>query len=372
MRDNKTNALVKVEEKSLVQIGKRKLPKIVDGVKRIGKIAGLGSLSFLGLGAVALGNLPVATIGGIIAIGTGGRAIQNTLYKTEPSLMFISKNRNGEKQIFQDVRLNLASKMKDYNAIEKGGMMALQTLVGFSRYKENLKDSDYEIGENDEKIYCQNISTVTHGINLKTLKMIENLGYIKIDSMEDKFKTNIINKVLGKEPKGLRKLLIVEKIGFKNYADLKKIAKAGITGDKETLESMKKDFQKVTFRLTDKKIDFEELYKKANNLEEVTNKNEKIALKRLSIIFDNKQGILSTKNIDIGQDSFGRDIIKYNTKESFGTRMERKISMEKIGKSDFRDSLTKDVNAIGIEQRAMEKTKLNQEKSPIKENVQSL
>ena len=124
--------------------------------------------------------------GAVTFIGAGFRASSNILHKSEPSLMFVSKRKNGEIQIFQDTRLNLAKNMRDYNATEKAGMMALQTLVGFSRYKENLKHSDYELGENGEKIYLQKISTVTHGINLKTLKMLEDLGYIKIDSMEEK------------------------------------------------------------------------------------------------------------------------------------------------------------------------------------------
>jgi len=69
--------------------------------------------------------------------------------------MFISAVRGGERKIYQDTRINLASKMRGYNSIEKGGMMGLQTLVGFSRYKDMLEGSNYEVGENGEKIYCQ-------------------------------------------------------------------------------------------------------------------------------------------------------------------------------------------------------------------------
>lgn len=299
----------------------------------------------------------------MVALGTGVRTIQNTLYKTEPSLMFISRKRNGERQIFQDTRINLATKMKDYNVTEKAGMMGLQTLVGFSRYKENLKGADYEIGEDGEKIYCQKFSTVTHGINLKTLKMIEDLGYIKIDQVEEKFRKNIIDGILGREPRGLRKLLIAEKLGFRNYGDLKKIAISTLKGDKETLESMKKNFSKVTFRLTDKQIDFDELYRKSANISEIKNKKEQTALRRLSIIFDNKQGIFATRNIDIGKDNFGRDIIKYNTNEPLGKRVERQKVIEKFEKMNFRDSLSKNVNAKGLEQRAMDNLELDATKA---------
>lgn len=295
-------------------------------------------------------------------IGTASRAIQNAIYKIEPSLMFISKKKDGERRICQDIRLNLASKMKGYTTIEKAGMMGLQTLVGFSRWKENLKGTDYEEGKNGEKIYCEKISTVTHGINLKTLKMIEDLGYIKIDSMDEKFKKNILDNVLNRDPKAVQTLLIAEKIGFKNYEDLKKIAIATLKGDKKTLEGIKKTFQKVTFRLTDKEINFEELYEKSANISEVKDKKEQIALRRLSAIFDNKQGILATKNIDIGKDSFGRDVIKYNTKESFGNRMAKKRNIEQNSEAlKFHKAITQNINREGLEERAWQALKEKQE-----------
>lgn len=352
--DNKqeNKSLIKVENNSLKVISNKLVPKIVDGTKRTLKILSWGSVAFLGLGALAIGNVPVATVGLITSLGASFRTFQNMLYKTEPSLMFMSKVKGGERQIFQDVRLNLASKMKDYNAVEKGGMMALQTLVGFSRWKENLKYSDFEIGENGEKIYLQKISTVTHGINLKTLQMIEDLGYIKIDSMEDKFRYNVVDKVLGRNPRGLQKLLIVEKLGFRNYSDLKKILKAGVKRDKDTLDSMRKNFSKVTFRLTDKPIDFEELYMKSCDLNKVEDKKERIALKRLSIIFDNKQGILATKNIDIGKDAFGRNIIKYGTPQSFGKRVQQNLFLNDE-KTQFHEYIKEDVNSKGLEARAI-------------------
>lgn len=286
-------------------------------------------------------------------MGSGFRAIYNIHYKLEPSLMFVSRKKDGEIQISQDIRLNLAKNMNGYNVSEKAGMMALQTLVGFSRYKENLKNSHYELGKNGERIYLQKISIVTHGVNLKTLKMLEDLGYIKIDSMEDKFKQTLVEKALGMEKRGLRKLLILEKIGFRNYKDLKTIFKAGTTRDKATLESMRKTFQKVTFRLTDKKIDFEELYKKFSDLSKIEDKKERLALKRLSIIFDNKQGVLTTKNIDIGKDNFGRDVIKYNTQESFGKRVGRMMQAEKQ-KSDFYDRVKENVDVQEIDQNKLE------------------
>ena len=124
---------------------------------------------------------------------------------------------------------------------------------------------------------------------------------------------------------------------------------------------MKKIFQKVTFRLTDKKIDFEELYKKSSNLSEIQDKKERLALKRLAIIFDNKHGVLATKNIDIGKDNFGRDVLKYNTKEPFGKRVERTIMPEKQ-KSDFHNRIKENVDVSQINQCSIEE-QLKQDKN---------
>lgn len=290
---------------------------------------------------------------GTIAMVTGSYgAINNIKSKVEPSLMFVSEKRRNEIQIFQSLRPDISSKMKDYSMAEKAGMMALQTLVGFSRYKENFKYADYEIGPNGEKIYNKTISTVTHGVNIKTLQSLEKLGYIKIDSIDEKFKQTIIGKALGKEEQGLEKLLIVEKLGFKNYKDLEKIGKAKlkqikgkVTRNKEEVEenekilqSMKKKFNKISFRLTDKKIDFEELYQKSADYNKLE-KDERLALKRLAIIFDNNNGILATKNIDISQDRFGRDIIQYDTSETFGKRLKRDNLIRKIEQRNIRAEL---------------------------------
>lgn len=54
------NSLLKIEKNYLIQMRKKAFPKIADSAKRIGKIAGWGSLAFLGLGAMAIGNVPVA------------------------------------------------------------------------------------------------------------------------------------------------------------------------------------------------------------------------------------------------------------------------------------------------------------------------
>ena len=58
----KNNSMIKVENNSLKEIGKRVIPKISDSAKRLGKIVGWGSLAFVGMGAMTVGTAPVATL----------------------------------------------------------------------------------------------------------------------------------------------------------------------------------------------------------------------------------------------------------------------------------------------------------------------
>jgi len=343
----KENALVEVKDRALKRRNKTTLPKVVDGAKRIGKILGYSGAAFAGLMAVAVGSTPVEVIGAVGGIRAAYGAILNTLYRTEEGLSFASKKRGDEMQICQSSLLDLGLKMRGYTKGEKGGMMALQTLIGFSRWKENLRDSVYEVGENGEKIYSQKVSTVTHGINIKTMEALETLGYIKIDNLEDKFEPSIVGKMLGKEPEEKQVLLVFAKLGFGNYDDLMKMAKAGLTGNKEALDKMKKKKQKITFRMTDKPINFEELYNTFSDLSQVEDANQRVALRRLAVVFSHKQGILSRKNIDIEQDRFGRDVLKFGTKQPFGRRIERSAKIQDIQqeeKSALRDRVREDVD----------------------------
>lgn len=319
--NNESKSLVTVKEKSLSKNIKNQAPRIYDGAVRISKTIGSFALTVGGTGLLFSGILPLQIAGGILTIAQANRFGQNFAYQVEPSLMFKSYWLPGGKRgIGQDTRISLASKMKGYTAAEKGGMMVLQTLVGFSRWKENLKNSPFEVDENGRKIYSKKLCTQTHGINIKTLKSIEKLGYIKIDSINGE-KYDSSDKTSSEVSSKKKSFLISEKIAFRNWKDVKKIFKAGISGDKETLNSMKKDIYKIDFRLTDKEINFEELYSKCAKPNEITDKDEKAALKRLGIVFDNERGILATKHIDIEKDRFGRDILKYGKDYSFKKRV---------------------------------------------------
>ena len=231
-KDNKLPEEIK--NKSLIEKGKASMPNIIDMLKRTGKITGytLASITLLGASAIATGPVAIAT--GIAFLGVTVKAGTNIIYKTEPSLMFLSKKSGEELKIFQDIT-KIFNHMNGYDEQEKAAMMGLQTLVGFQRYKENLKNTTFEFDENGNRLYSQKISTVTHGVNIKNLRALETLGYIKIDEEASRFRWNMAQDILHSKPKSLRSLLIPEKILFGNTRDLKKMAKFALKGDKENL-----------------------------------------------------------------------------------------------------------------------------------------
>lgn len=380
MEEKNSNLPMKVTERSLLDKGRDALPNITDGLKRAGKVAGSLVLALGGLTVTTIAPIVLPTIAaGALTVAGYAAAVhgvvkfsQNAGLKTEPSLLFGTRTVNGEKRIFQD-STQLPTYMKGYSAAHKGALMGLQTLVGFQRYKENLRGSNFELDENGNKVYSQKISTVTHGINIKNLEALETLGYIKIDSEETKFHTSRISELLHREPKEKRSLLIAEKIGFGNTEDLKKIARFVLKRDKDGLEGMKKNFTKITFRLTDKPIDFEELFERVNNLErepssaktleeqaklsgvsveELRKKKETIdALRRYNLVFGKKRGILAKKNIGIKYDRFKRPILDYNPKETFFQKYTRTHPDMQVaaGKKDeraekFEEELRRDVD----------------------------
>lgn len=374
--ENENKALVSVSEKSLAKSSSKNLGVKYDNITRGLKVAGSVGMWIGGAFCTFSPILPLQVAGWSLVVAAG-LGTTNAIRKTEPSLMFMTSKKKGVIEIQENMIRALTSNMKGYTAYEKGGMMVLQTLVGFSRWKENLKGSSFEVDENGNKIYDQKISTTTHGINVKTLSALEKLGYIKIDSIDDKTR-GVIGSLIGLPASNKKSLLIAEKIGFKNWPDLKKIFKAKISGDKETLDSMRKDMKQVNFRLTDKEINFEKLYNRCANLKEVTSKEEKLALMRLGIVFDNVKGILANKNIDIEKDMFGRDIIKYGEKYSFSDRISKEEEEEGIGVKPVKlnDELRKNVRTNEeialesskreeIEVKSVEKSKNEEEKQKI-------
>ena len=336
--NNSNNLPILKEKQPLSLVLKRSIPRLHDGLINGAKILGYtaGSLAFLS--AYALGA-PLPVMLGFIACTSGG--LNHALYRKVPSLMFVSSKAFGQTRITQNTSISDIIKLREYNSAEKASLMALQTLIGFNRMKDELQGTSYTM-EDGQKVYTSKMYTITHGINIKNLKMLENLGYIKIDSIEDEFKSGI-GAFLPGQPKKKPTLLIMEKLGFGNFDDVRKIAKAFITKDTKTLKKMTKQFEKVSFRLTDKQIDFEELYAKFNNEKPYENDKERTAIIRFKSLFSKTRGLFATKGIDIKFDRFNRPYIDYHPQESFAARQEKVFEMQRKNKEKEVEQVDKDV-----------------------------
>ena len=312
---NSNNLPVEVKKKSLLA-SNPSYGKVFDNLRRAGAIIGSATTTLLGLGITAI-PFPPATIAGYGLFAAGlARFTQNVTLKTEPTLLFGSKKQGDEIGIYQDLLdFGTSTRMTGYEPLEKMAMMGLQTLVGFSRYKQNLKNSPYEENENGEKIYSQKFATLTHGINLENFKALEALGYIKIDSMTSQFEPKSLDEKFAaltkKKDEPKRSYLLMEKIGFGNWKGAKDAAKAMFFGNKEDKEKNSKEMQKVSFRLTDKPIDFEEIKKFRDHQ---YRKSLPPEMAKAAYKIGMMARLMESRNLSIKQDAFGRDFIKYPTR----------------------------------------------------------
>lgn len=313
--EEKSNLPIKKDEKNLIK-GNIKLANAYDNIRRIGKIIGSGATSFVGFGMLMVpGILPIKIAGAGLLTGGLVRFSQNASIKIEPNLLFGSKKVGDEILIFQDpANIRLASRMIGYENYEKAAMMGMQTLIGLSRYKENLKDSKFEIGEDGQKIYSQKFSTVTHSVNLDNIKYLEDLGYIKIDSTEETFKGRTLDEkltALGAKDGKIKFYLITEKIGFGNFKGVKEALKAMLSKDEELKDKNREIMKKVTFRLTEKPLNFEEIANLSNpGVRKLLPEEKREAAGRLALM----ARIMRGRKIEVKKDAFGRDTISYPTR----------------------------------------------------------
>lgn len=311
--DNPNNLPAKVGIRSIFE-NNPSFGKFADSLRRTGVIMGSSLAILAGLGITAAPLPGAAIVGwGMFAAGLTKFA-ENVTLKTEPTLLFGSKKQGDEIGIYQNV-LNFSdsTRMTGYDSIEKMSMMGIQTLVGLSRYKQNLKDTPFELDDNGEtRIYSQKFATLTHGINLENFKALEALGYIKIDSINSQFEAKSVDEKIAAltakkgEPK--RSYLLIEKIGFGNWTGAKNAVKAILSGDKKQKENNSVEMQKISFRLTDKPIDFEEIkqFKNPQYRKSLPPELAKAASK-----IGMMARVMEKRELDIKKDSFGRDVIKY-------------------------------------------------------------
>lgn len=423
-------SLVPAEEKGITRKIKDRVPTVLDNLKHYSKLAGHSALAIAGLfgvvGAPIIAPTAITTTAiTALSVGVGAygliKGTSEMIYKDEPGLAFVYKKdlKTGEMKLYQD-STQMPSYLNGLTSIQKSTLMSLQSLVGFERYKMNFERTKPLMRDDDgTKVYSQKISTLTHSNNLTMMQVLEDLGYLKICSREPMLYKNQFYETVGPGvqkmveyaesslqkrgkstdilhngrigntiskfyPGEKRTNLIYEKIGFRNFNDLKKMAQESIEARKVAIQTYKKGLhvrytngekfglhdiialynaqkdmakeesksfskplEKITFRLTDKHFNFEELYDKANGyteLGDMTPKEQK-AWRKLRLLFlgekSKHRGILDLpdtqkidklfgegkkevklKKIDIVYDSFNRPILKYGVDKSFGEKRE--------------------------------------------------
>ena len=308
-------------------------PRIIEILKKIGKVAEYSAIGVAGLGITTLGG-PIASIIGLggLTVGTV-RAYQHLAYRNQKDLAFSLKYSplKNETKISQDAfRLDLISQMRNMNRREKAAYMALQMIEGFRRQKKELYGKETIEGKNGSRIYDKKFSTITHSLNLRSFTELEELGYIQIEKREFAMQRTLT----GNKPK--KSLLIMPKLGFGELGAVGDIVKNIFKGDKDALESKKKQMEYIQFRLTDKPIDFEELYEIYKKDDQKYSEDTK---KLLNLLFNEKEGILMNGKVDLTE----KGIKVRNNDTTFAKMIKIKENADKSTK-DFKQRNNYDVN----------------------------
>lgn len=287
---------------------KRQKQRNIEGIKRVGKIAGNFGLAALGVGALGLGG-PIAVVGAGAYVIAGTNAIKNIIFKSAgKNSMFVTKRKlNGELEIDQDsTKLKQAQKIKALQPQEKAAMMGLGMLVSLRNIQQMYEDKDIQTepaqnGENN--VYPQVFSTVTHGDNIKTLEALEKLGYIQIDRKEFKKKSTFA----------------WERLGFGEYKSAQKAFLAQF--NPEERKGYEHDFYDMAIQITDKKLNVDELAQRYVNVDQIdkSDRQERKALKTIGLIFK----ALKNLKIDISMNELGEAQIKYDSEEPLLKRVQR-------------------------------------------------
>lgn len=321
-----SNLPIKANKMGLTVENKRNFARINEGLKRIGKVGLHGLIGFGGVVVAAVGGSPILVTLGIGAYALeAANALQNVRFKKYDDLMFVTQDKlNGERAIYQDAtNTKILTKMRGFEPHEKAALMGLQNFVGLQRYKQEFSDRNCKktIGKNGENyVYDKIFSTLTHGVNIKTFQALDALGYIQIESLEDRKK----------------KLLIAERIGFGQYKEAGRSIKALLTNNQEEKKKYLKQMQKIRFKLTDKPFDLNQLYEEYLDIKETKgNDVRRKHVKRIGLILE----ILKDKNIDIQSDKLGIAKINYKAQCSLASRIQQEREAQEA-KRRFRESLS--------------------------------
>lgn len=323
---NKENNLPIVTNSRLPIEQKRNLNRIKESLKRTGKIAFNALLAMTGLGISAIGGPVVAAFGVGVSIISATNVGKDIIFKkaNKESMFVTKKNLKGEMSLYQEsANLETFKRMKGLKPQEKGALMGLEMLVGLQNFKQQYSDQNKrtEISKDGQsKVYPQVFTTVTHGINIKTIEALGKMGYLQIEE---------------KEPKN-KSLLLFEKIQFEQYEEAKNAVKAQLSGDKEKIKEHQKQMYSIKFRLTDKPLNIEELYKQ---YAEVKFSRGDASLKRIGIILE----ALKEQKVDVITNELGVSEIKYGAEESLAKRITREIENKDASKN-FRKSQVAEID----------------------------
>lgn len=287
---------------------KRQKQRNIEGIKRVGKIAGNFGLAAIGVGALGLGG-PIAVVGASAYVLAGTNAIKNIIFKSvEKNSMFVTRRKiNGELEIGQDsTKLKQAQKIKELRPQEKAAMMGLGMMVSLKNIQQMYEDKDIQTkpalnGENN--VYPQVFSTVTHGDNVKTLEALEKLGYIQITRKEFKKKSTFA----------------WERLGVGEYKSAQRAFLAKF--NPEERKKYEHDFYDMAIQITDKKLNIDELAQRYVNVDQIdkSDRQERKALKTIGLIFK----ALKNSKIDISMNELGKAQIKYDSEEPLLKRVQR-------------------------------------------------
>jgi len=339
---NQENLPVELKDNQLA-VSRRNNKRIIEGIKRVGKIILSTGIGLTGVTVSAVTGPIIAAAGMTVGVAGLANAAIDAIYKkpTKDAMFVQRKTVNGEIFIAQSIKeFKSFRKMKGFNSGEKAAMMGLELITELQAIKQQFEDRKTrteQARDGENNVYPQVFSSTTHGVNIDTVQALETLGYLQIER---------------KEPRKMSNLLF-EKLGFaQDKEERKEILLAAIKNKLPRVQ-----MYNIAFRVTDKPLDFEEIYKSYLELKGPREKTPEIsATKRIGIILES----LRKKNIDIVKNDIGETVINYNASESFANRIKRE---QTDSSAEYRKSIfiADSIEQSSVQQQGQEETKCQTE-----------
>lgn len=272
---------------------KRNRKRMIEKVKKIGKF----SLDVLVVCGGIMNGSTIALLG-IVPLAAIRGAQNGIMQRIDKNSIFALR---GSSEICQDsTHRKPFKKMKGFNKSEKSAVMGVELMLMLKKmqqqYSDNEKIEKEQSPEQEIKTYPKVISIETHSTNIELLDALNELGYIK--KQEKKFLKN--------------SRLIIERLGFGEVKSAMKAMRSALKKE----DRYKKEIYHYSFKLTDKPLDFEEIYQKYKESKENDGKS---AINIIGQKFETLRG----RNLDIAIDEMGEPQLIENANESFANRVER-------------------------------------------------